>query len=84
MRQSVIRLTALALVLAFAPGVRAAEDEPAPEKPVEAEPPKPKPEVEPVRGIRYRVWLKSGRSLEFLFPYRRPPTSTTFFESRSM
>lgn len=58
-------LAALALTAALVVDARA-QDEPPVEKPVPAEAEKPAPtrEVEPVRGVRYRVWMKSGRSME--------------------
>jgi hypothetical protein len=61
------RTIAAALVLALAP-VATAQDEPSQDKPVPAEEEKPAPapkaEVEPVRGVRYRVWMRTGRSME--------------------
>ena len=69
MHKTALLLPILALALAFPGAVLAAEDDPAPGRepvPAEAEEPQPAPpiNVEPVRGIRYRVWLKSGRSME--------------------
>ncbi len=66
MRTSAACLSALMLAAALLGAAQAADEEARSDPPVrtEADEPAPSAEVEPVRGIRYRVWLKSGRSME--------------------